>query len=127
MPGYRLGAPVELEDVRLHDRDVDAAQQQQILDVAHRALADHRQDTQVVALVEGVGEIRGDAHIGAGDAAGDDPDGGLVDQLALLGDIRFLAAGGTAQARRQHTETCKDAAQDSDSQGLSRTSTASGY
>ena len=42
-PGVQVGALVEVEDVRLHDRDVDAAQQQQILDVAHRALADHRQ------------------------------------------------------------------------------------
>jgi hypothetical protein len=72
-----------------------------------------------LSLVERIREIRGDAHVGAGDAAGNDPDRRLVDQVALLRDVRLLAERATAQADRQQTEYHKDASQNPGSEWFS--------
>lgn len=110
--GIEILAPVEFKDVRLDDRNVDAAQQQEILDVAHRALADHRQHAQVVAVVESVGEIRGDPDVGPCNATRDDPDGGLVDQIALTRDFRLLGACSRPETSRHQQKNHEDASQD---------------
>ena len=59
------------QDVRLGDAHVDAAQIENVLHILPAALADHRQDAQVVAVVEHCGDVVGDAEIGAVRIAGD--------------------------------------------------------
>ena len=85
--GHQSGAFVEIEHVRLHDRDVDAAQEQQILDVAHRAFADDRQYPHLVPVIQGIGQVRRDPDIGARDPARNDTHNAAVHQVALGIDV----------------------------------------
>ena len=75
----------------MSDFDIDAAQEQDVGQVLHRAAPDHRQDAQLLARVEHGGEVGGDADIGARDAARNHPDqarrgaeGGGGERVALL-------------------------------------------
>jgi hypothetical protein len=57
------------ERIRLHDPDIDTAQEQDIGDILHGPFADDRQHAEVFAVVEHACEVGGDAQISAVHAA----------------------------------------------------------
>ena len=48
---------VEVENIGLHQRNIDAVKIKQIFDIADRALSQHRQNAHPVAIIEGCHEV----------------------------------------------------------------------
>ncbi len=69
----------------MDEREIDALEIEQVEQVLRAALADDRQDAQLLAVVDHIGHVLDDAHIGAARRATEDADRVLIDQLAILG------------------------------------------
>src|SRR5919201_6704067 len=63
---FTLGSEV-FENVRLRNGEIDAAEIENIIKVRGRAIRDHRQYTQIVAIVEHLAQLIGESHVGAVD------------------------------------------------------------
>jgi hypothetical protein len=66
---------------KLKAGQIDALQEQDVGDALHRAAADDREHTDLVAVVEHGGEVGAELHIGAADRAGDQRDSVGVQRL----------------------------------------------
>jgi len=85
-----VGALEVGQQVRLRDAEIDALEETHVLDVLPTALADDRQDAEVVAIVEHRREIVGDRHIGGVEIARDDGDRIGIDALAENAELRLV-------------------------------------
>ena len=63
-----------VEHVGLRHRDIDLPQVEQIVQVGGGAVSDDRNDAQIVAVVEHLGELVGECHVGAGELSARDAD-----------------------------------------------------
>src|SRR5262249_46915037 len=73
----------ELERVGGDEPHIDVPQEHDVDEVLNRALAQHRQHTQVLAVVQHVGHVRAHYRHRATDRRGDDGDGAGIDSVAL--------------------------------------------
>ena len=85
-----VGSAEYAQKIGLRYPDIDALEETNVADVLAAALADDRQHTQVVAIVENRRQVIGDGEIGAVQIARYDGDGIGVDPCAD-GVERFLA------------------------------------
>ncbi len=91
---YLIAAARRAEQDRLRDAEIDALEEAHIAEVLPAALADHRQDTEFVAVVEHGRQIVGDRQIRGVEIARDDRDRIRVDaltdraQIGLVGNRR---------------------------------------
>jgi hypothetical protein len=68
------GAPEGVEQARLGDAEIDALEEADITDVLCTALADDRQDAELVAVIEDGRDVVGDRQIGGVDISRYDRD-----------------------------------------------------
>jgi hypothetical protein len=92
-----------VEDVRLQDRHIDAAQELQVDNILQRSCSDHRQKPPRRAVIDEPGKILGDAHRDTGAAADLKLNDTTVDR-----DIRRWDGGFGKRWRRGKTEECKN-------------------
>ena len=101
--GEEVLLPCIIENVRLQDRHVDAAQQLEVGEVLQRSFADDRQYPPRRPVVDDIGEILGNAHRDAGGARRFELDDTPVD-----GNFR-RRCGSPRQRRKGHWRTeCDD-------------------
>jgi len=53
--GFGTGVSVEVEDIRLDDRNVDPLEQKEIFDVSDLSLAENCKDAMLVSVIKRVG------------------------------------------------------------------------